>query len=480
MKSFVPRASALLASAFVVFCFAGTAWMADADEQVQAEKNLRRRVDPVIMNGKLAGEILGCPVANLRLYASRDGVLEPIRFQIDEMTGENGDWILPQGPLPNADLSNGTFDPWDKLVFMAEDTGDRVTNDAWKKGCAKGAEIEVIDPLTNEKGWCYLLLFASSPPALSSLSNCVNYDYNNEILEADFWHLEYIITQDGLHSTFYKAICLKDEDGVGPNFVDRLKARPTLKAALGALTFHFNEEMLKSDVLAYKIGAVRTIRRVEQYAQIAGFKALRVVLDNMYARYVVTVPVTFRVPFKPSSVGMSIVIRFGTDYNPEIMAGSTICNSSNSRGFSINGKMDDGEEKFNPEFDNWRLIAGDRIGGAFMTRTVLTPELRENIKITMGLTDDSSQKDPPETHPGLCGYLWQDWDLTRLPRGKYWLFLEFYGIRGWKSGDEVPYCNYLDHPVRIRVGSQESQSQPLVLPELGDRYRELNPKKTGA
>jgi hypothetical protein len=477
MKS-ASRLRVAMAFLFWALCVAGKGFSGEMDDPDLTRKDLKRKVDPVIMDGSLAGEVLGCPLANLRLYAFRAGVFEPIRFQVDEMTGENGDWVLAQGPLPNGDLSNATLDAWDKLVFMAEDTGDRVPASLWTNGYTRGTEIEVLDPLTDEKGWCYLLFFASNPPAVSSLPNYVNYDYNTEILEADYWHLEYIITPDGMHSTFYKAIRLNNKNEKGANFVDRLKARPTVKAALGALTFRFNEERLKSDVLAYKIGAVRTIRRVEQYGQVAGHKALRVVLDDLYSRDVVTVPVMFKMPFKPSKLGVSIVIRFGTDYNPGTTSGSTIHNSNQSQGFLVDGKMDDGEEKFNPEFDRWRLIANDRMGGAFMTRTVLTPAIRENIKITMGLIDDDTRKDPPETYPGLRGYLWQDWDVSRLPRGKYWLFLEFYGIPAWKPGDEIPYCNYLDHPLKIRVGNQEKASLPMILPELGERYKELHPEKS--
>jgi len=205
----------------------------------------------------------------------------------------------------------------------------------------------------------------------------VTYDYRTEILEGDYWHLEYIITQDGLHSTFYKVMSLKNKNGTGTNFVDRLKVRPTVKAALRTLTFHFNEEKLKSDVLAYKAGAVRTIRRVEQYARVAGHKAFRVVLDDMYSRDVVTLPVMFRMPFKPANMGISALIRFGTDYNPDGTSGSMIYNSNNTKGFRVDGTMDGG----------------------------------------------------------------------------------------------------LDHPLKIRVGNQEKVSLPMILPELGERYKELHPER---
>jgi len=435
-----------------------------------AKKTLKRKVDPVIMDGKLASEVIGCPLEGLRLYAFHDGTFEPIRFQIDEMTGENGDWILPKGPIPNGDLSNGKFDTWDKLVFMADATGDRVAKEAWTPGCTKGSEIEVVDPLTGEKGWCYLLYFASNPPARSNLPNHVNYDYNTEITEGGSYHIEYIITKDGLHSTFYKAISLREKNGPGKNFVDRVKVRPTLKVA-GVLPLHFNEELLKSNVASYKTGPVRTIRRVEQYVPIAWMKILHAVVDIMYYRDIATVPLMFNMPFKLSTLGSSMVVRFGTDYSPNSFTDMWNYNSNNPKGFPINGKMDEAKKNFNPGLDTWRLMKSDQMGGAFMTRTILTPAIKEHIKITMGLIDDSTKKDPPEKYPGLYGFLWQDWDITRLPRGESWFFLEFYFIVPYKPGDEVPYCNYMDHLLKIRSGSQECVNRAMLLPELGERYK---------
>jgi len=434
-----------------------------------AKKTLKRRVDPVIVDGKLASEVIGFPLEGLRLYAFHNGRFEPIRFQIDEMTGENGDWILSKGPIPNGDLSNVKFDTWDKLIFMADATGDRVAKEAWTPGCTKGSEIEVVDPLTGEKGWCYLLYFVSNPPARSSLPDHVKYDYKTETIEGDSWYYQYIITKDGLHSTYYKVISLKGKNGIGKNFVDRLKVRPTLKIA--GVPLHFNEETLKSNVIAYKTGPVRAIRRVEQYVQIAWMKSLRAVVDAMYYGDVVTVPLMINMPLKPSALGSSLVVRFGTDYSPNAFTDMWAYNSSNPKGFPINGKMDEAKKNFNPEFDTWRLVRSDQMGGAFMTRTILNPKIKENVKLTMGLIDDSTQKDPPENYPGLYGFMWQDWDISRLPRGKFWFFLEFYGIAPYKQGDEVSYCNYMDHLLKIRSGNQESVNQAMLLPELGERYK---------
>ncbi|KQC08720.1 MAG: hypothetical protein APR62_04125 [Smithella sp. SDB] len=467
MSSLIKRFFVFFSSLFLIAVFGTNSFGAEAI----AKKNLKRSVDPVIMDGKLASEVIGSPLDGLHLFSFHDGKFEPIRFQVDEMTGENGDWILNAGPIPNNDLSNGKFDSWDKLLFMAEDTGDRVSKEAWLPGYTRGSEIEVDDPLTGEKGWCYLFYFSSNSPPLSNLPDYVKYDYKTESIEGDSYYYQYIITKNGLHSTYYKVMSLKGKNGIGKNFVDRLKVRPTLKI-IGALPIHFDEENLKSNVIAYKTGPVRAIRRVEQYVQIAWMKSLRAVVDVMYYADVVTVPMMVTIPLRPSALGSSLVVRFGTDYNPNAFSDMYAYNSSNPKGFLINGKMDEAKKNFNPEFDSWRLVRGEQMGGAFMTRTIINPKLRNLLKLKMGLIDDNTRKDPPENYPGLYGFMWQDWDISDVPKGKYcFCFLEFYGISPYRQGDEISYCNYMDHLLKIRSGNQECINRATLLPELGDRYK---------
>ena len=446
----------------------GEVFAEQSKDLLLAPKTLTRWADPVVAEGRLMKELAGAPISNLRLYAFRDRAFEPIRFQIDEMT-EDGDWVFPEGPMPNGGLGNGKFDPQDKLLFMAADTGDRVAEEGWMPGWTKGVEIEVLDPLTGGKGWCYLLSFSSEPPR-SSLPDYIRYDYASETIETDYYRGEYIITEDGLHTTYYKWHSVFEQaGGNGKNFVDRLKIRLTVKLLFSLIPLRFNEEKLKSDVLAYKTGAIRVNRRVEQYIRLPfGKKAMRAVVDVQQYRNTATVPVIFQAPFRMNKILSSFIIRFGTDYGEEVL-GTRAYNSSNPQGFLVDGKMDKDEKNFNPAVDKWRLITGDF--GTFMTRTVFTPEILESMKVTMGLIDDVSTPDPPESHPGNIGYIWQDWDVGQLRRGTHYFFLEFYFLPHYKPGDEIQYVNYLDHPLKIRVGEEEGVNQSLLIAKLGKRYR---------
>jgi hypothetical protein len=456
----------------VLFCIGMIFLSTQASADVLAKKTFDRWVDVAILEGKMTNDLVGKPLNNLRMYACTKGVFEPIRFQIDEMTGENGDWILPSGPRPNSDLSNGKLDTWDKILFMADDSGDKISTDMWPSGYTKGEEIEVIDPLTGQKGWCYLLYFASNPPAKCAKPDYVRFKYSltDSRFESDYHCAEYIETKDGKVATYYDHLSLTEfAGGSGKNFVDRLKIRVSIKAVGGALTLKMNEEQLRSDIMTYKVGPIRWTRRAEQYRKIpGGLKVLRVVSDTYEHRDTATTPAVFNVPFKLDTVLTSFIARFGVDYTPEVL-GSMAYSSNNKKGFLIDGKMSDDEKNFfNPELDEWRMITGKF--GTLLTRTILTPEIKDHIKITMGIIDDVNQKYPPERIPGTIGYVYQDWDATHLPKGTYYLFVEHYFVPHYKPGDEVKYVNYIDNPIRFRVDGKEQTNLPLLLPNVGKRY----------
>ncbi len=200
---------------FLIFFFCTTLLFAEGATQephnfILKTKDLKRTVDAVVVEGKLLPEVLGKPLSNLRLYSYKNKTFEPIRYQIDEMT-EDGDWIFPEGPVPNGNLTNGKLDAWDKLTFMVEDMGDKIIKQAWPSGYTSGSEIEIADPFTGEKGWCYFLYFESNPPPKSSFPPHIRYDYETEIFETDVYGCQYLITKDGLHTTFVTEAWQKKE-----------------------------------------------------------------------------------------------------------------------------------------------------------------------------------------------------------------------------------------------------------------------------
>jgi len=58
----------------------------ETDTGILTKKTLKRWVDPVVLEGCQAEEMIGPRLSHLRLYAFKQGVFEPIRYQIDEMS----------------------------------------------------------------------------------------------------------------------------------------------------------------------------------------------------------------------------------------------------------------------------------------------------------------------------------------------------------------------------------------------------------
>ena len=463
---------------FVLFFCIGTVFpltpgfCKEPENSVIAKKTLSRVPDPVIMHGTLARAMINRPIANLRLYAFLDGVFEPIRYQIDEVT-ERGDMVFTEGPHPNKELGNGTFDAQDLLIFMAKDTGDKVTKDAWRliEGHTAGLEIEITDPITSEKGWCYLMYFDSKTPARSSLPAYVSFDYTNNTIESKYYAVKFIISPKGERSLVYENVRMKKEAGANEkNFIDRFKIRPKVKLLFGSMTISFNEERVDSKVLAYKRGPVRVVRRVEQYAVVPPFniKIVRVVTDLTNYCMFYSSPLIFSVPFQLDNIVSSAHLVLGTDYNENAIGGIT-ANSANPKGFLIDGTMAHEELAFNNTFPEWRLLHGDF--GAFLNRLYIPEESLEDIVACGGYIDDMAKPEPPESHPGSIGNLYLDIDLGKAKRGRYEMFMQESYLPHYKSGDEHGFQNVMDYPLKIRVMSQTDENDLFFICTLGKKYK---------
>ncbi|MCP4683097.1 MAG: hypothetical protein GY864_12245 [Desulfobacterales bacterium] len=417
-------------------------------------KSIDRFSDPILIKGGSLKAFIGSGIDYIRVYACKGKEMVPILFQIDEMT-EQGDWVFPEGPKNNADMGNGLLDDRDVLVFMADDSGDRITRDLWPSEPTKGQEVMIIDPLTRKKGWVYIFFFNSDPPPLSNQESYIHYDYATETTTTQYWTSSHLITEDGKHSNFYKNHTISPlAGGNGKNFVDRFKLRIIIKLFFGTASIHLDEENMGADVLAYKRGPVRLIRRMEQWVKMPfNLKALRVFSDLTHYRNLTSAPIMFDIPFRLNNMVSNVYIIAGTDYSPGAK-GSHFFNSSNPEGFLINGKMGDVEDNFNPARDEWRVMTGP--AGSFLTRSVFSEKIIKGMEITQGIIDDESHLHPPESIPGCIGFAYQKWHVGQLSKGTYKFYLEFYFPPFYKKGDEVAYLNYQDHPLIINTGKTET------------------------
>ena len=442
------------------------------EKLVVAEKTLSRIPDPVIMQGALARAMIDRPIAKLRLYAFREGVFELIRYQIDEVTKE-GDLVFTEGPRPNKKLGNGKFDAQDLLIFMARDAGDRVTKDAWRliEGHSAGVEIEITDPINSEKGWCYLMYFSCKTPARSSLPDYVDFDYTNNTITSKYYAVKFLIAPKGERSLVYESVRMTKEAGANEkNFIDRFKIRAKVKLLFGSMKINFNEEAVHSNVLAYRRGPVRVVRRLEQYAVVPPFniKIVRIITDLTNYCMFYSSPLILSVPFQLDKIVSSAHLVLGTDYNENAIGGIT-ANSANPAGFLIDGRMNEDELAFDTTFPEWRLLHGDF--GAFLNRLYIPQEALKDIVACGGYIDDLSKPDPPESYPGSIGNLFLNIDLGKIKKGRYEMFMQESYLPHYKSGDERGFQDVMDYPLKIQVMSQRAENGLFFVSTLGKKYK---------
>jgi hypothetical protein len=435
-----------------------------------AYEPLRRIPDPVFITGDtLPAGFLGTEIGKLRLFRNEAGTLVPIRFQVDERT-DKGDWIFPFGKRSNLSRSNGRLDSQDVILFMARDAGPEAEGLGALPGPDSIIDIELEDPVDGGRGWVCLARYGEQPPPpLCPLPDFVQYDAENEIISSACTRAQYIITEDGLHTTFYKHHSTPPSvGGSGENLVDRLKLRINMRFFFNLVPLSVQEERLGSDKVAYIQGPIRNLRRYEQFVKLPfGIRGVKTFADVEQYEGFATVPISLQVPRGFHRVVSSARIRYGTDYSPN-MIGSFFRNSREKEALIIDGRMSEAEKHFPSAQDRWRIVYGPY--GVLMTRTIFPPELLEMVEISHGYLDDMETPMPPERFPGSIGYAYTDILATDVRSGKYRLSLDFYFPPHYQPGDEQRYLQIRDNPLKIRIGDKETENPQGLFGKVGKDF----------
>jgi hypothetical protein len=439
-------------------------------EAGEGGKLLQRVPDPVFITGDtLPEEFLGAEIRRLRLYSRRDGNLVPIRFQVDERTGE-GDWIFPFGKRNNASRSNGRLDPQDVILFMARDAGPEAKEPWGLPGAPRVLGVELQDPVDAGRGWVYLACYdETGPPPVCALPDYVQYDAENEIIASACTRAEYLITGDGLHTTFYLHHSTPPgAGGTGQNLVDRLKFRVQMRFFFDMLPLSLQEERLGSDRVAYIQGPIRNLRRFQQFVKLPfGIRAVKTYADVELYEGFSTVPISLQIPRGFQRVVSSSRIRYGTDYSPDVI-GSFFRNSQEPEALIVDGRMSEAEKRFPSQQDTWRIFYGPY--GVLMTRTLFPPDLLEMVEIRQGWLDDLNTAMPVERFPGSIGFAYTEINATRVRPGRYRLSLDFYFPPNYRPGDEQRFLQLRDHPLVIRIGDRETVNPQNLYGQVGSDF----------
>jgi hypothetical protein len=189
----------------------GRAGIAAASEaQPSTAMTLDRLLEPVVLRGSDAEELLGSPLQELFLVVYRDRRWSQVPFQIDEVDAGGTFTAFDDGVLGSRD----------EIVMMVRDLGDRAPRDfGGGLPIGDGAPsyvLEVSDPLDSaRKGWAYLIRSSTLTP--TNTTDYINYDVQSRRLSSEFYSL-------GL-STAPPALDYLELNGSGINILDRTKVR---------------------------------------------------------------------------------------------------------------------------------------------------------------------------------------------------------------------------------------------------------------
>ncbi len=378
---------------------------------------------PVVLTGKDLPPLQHRPLKGLALYAVHAGELRPIPFQIDRRDAA-GAFQIPVGDAERADEAKAVLDRNDECVFMASDIGDKTARVPDVPGASAGAEIELRDPHTGQRGWVYALVFEERPPDPPP-ADYVAYDPVRDTVESEIVRIGFSREKPFLIET----ILWKEAETrrYAPNFTDTMKIRHRGRL-LRAVPFERTQGDYTSRLIAVKDGPVRVIRRTSNRVRVLWrLKTPSISIDFIHYANAFFMDTRLDLPFKPGLFFSDVETVMSLDGRPDPQFPRTeVFTHSLRDGVPIDGTMSDEKKLLNFSSDN-SLVLANTFGKILVT---LELERGSPIRARPYLMDDAAVADPPENIPGQfgnVGFLSTGWD--RLDTAVHHLVVSVYMIR---------------------------------------------------
>lgn len=407
----------------------------------QEAKTLTRLHDPVIVRTALLKELADHRTANYRLYSTQSGVLAPIPFQFDGRDDEGG-LIFPDTEAEQEFI----FDKNDELVFMAKDTGDRITPTLLPVESDRAMEIEVTDPVSGGRGWAYLLHFPVSPPPVSPIKYAT-FDPRANQARALFYTIDYYVGRN-----FFTGMRIHPTaGGTGDNILDRTKVRinPTFSLVMTTWSPLFTEEDMTTTIEGVKNGPVRAIRRVRQSLDLSQFIPAipnGTTYTYFYFSSFVT-PSKFTVPWLVLKLLHDFRFTGVSDFRKNAL-GTQYWDAANPQGLRFTG-ANHAFVKTTVDHD-WHVVSGK--AGTFL-QAFLIPEQWSQWGIVRGTVfeddDLAADREGPEDEAGIHAAGYSLMNMTRLREsGTYDMSMAVVFLpRLYQRGDEVEPLAMLKQPL---------------------------------
>ncbi|MBV6506182.1 MAG: hypothetical protein ILNGONEN_01754 [Syntrophorhabdaceae bacterium] len=213
------------------------------------KRTLTRIYDPIVVTAGKLPALTNDTIKVFTAYRYINNSFEPTPFQIDEVDAK-GQFLRESDTIADTN---------DQVVFMPEGTGDRAPTDKWVEGSSDlRLELEVTDPLTNEKSWIYLFRHIKNAPKATPF---VRYSRGAVTGGADtVYATSYLEAHDQTRGWFTDTR-IRPPYGDGQDIMDRQKVR------VGGRFQIFNVTINEESNLEYRFirsggGQVRVLREL--------------------------------------------------------------------------------------------------------------------------------------------------------------------------------------------------------------------------
>jgi len=439
---------------------------------------MTRTHDPVQVPGSLLERLTGAPLDSMRLFAWHEGAMTQMPFQFDERL-PNGNFIFHLGEKVNAELANNTLDPQDFLVFRVCDTGDKAPQSLWPS--PEGIEIELTDPLSGGRSYCYLIKFPRSPPPLLEAGTVFleHWDPWKDpelpfIVKGFSYRIEGMVNQ--VHGRYYKTAVNKNfkmpeaAGGMNVNVLDGQRMRSFCELFFGKIRIGADETNMIGGIDSLRHGCVRGFGR--QWMTVAlplGLEGPRIYSDVFTYDRVIVSPMQLNIPFNPGHILTRAGIEFGYDFNSRAR-GMRFFSPSCLEGATIDGLMTEKEKAISDEWVSWYLVTGPQASLIF--RVNIEESLMEQTTNRLTYIDDLGRAFPPEEEPGSMGYARTTIEMKSVKPGKYdfsieWYFPPHMYRDGSYDKDTLQeFLNIKDAPLVIRAGGRQAENKAVNPPPL--------------
>jgi hypothetical protein len=236
---------------------------------------------------------------------------------------------------------------------------------------------------------------------------------------------------------------------LGPNLLDglRLRAEATLRAGLA--TFTLNEQDARHELIAWKAGPIRVVRRSRHDVEIlVGVHISAGVANTAFYPLHVFAPGSLKLPISPGVIFREIQGMGGVDMR-DLRGWRFIAPGTPPGGLAIDGAMDDVERAFAADGTWFVLVHGDE---AILVTITLSPNLAAAIPFGVLYLDDAERLAPPERAPGsvpLVGFRGRH--LEKLPPDRYHFDLRVFLLPHYRDGDAQRVLRQRDAPLVATV-----------------------------